>query len=229
MLKWPGHSWVLEKKSQANVSGRGTVIIGIDFDNTIAAYDDLIYEIATERALIGDEIVVSKRHIRDAIRLLPLGEIEWQRIQGMIYGPLLHRASLFEGVYQFLERCCQARYRVHIVSHKSRYAPYDRTQTDLRQAAVEWMRDKELFDTSQTGISRDSVFFASTRAAKVDRIRELGCTHFVDDLEETFLEPGFPSSVMRILFSPTDSASVVDGLYVANNWAQVTHMIFSGR
>ena len=33
-----------------------------------------------------------------------------------------------------------------------------------------------------------------------ERIRALGCTHFIDDLEEVFLEPSFPSDVHKILF-----------------------------
>ncbi|MBI3723314.1 aminoglycoside phosphotransferase family protein, partial [bacterium] len=43
------------------------------------------------------------------------------------------------------------------------------------------------------------IFFEDTRAAKIARIRAVGCTHFVDDLEEVFLEADFPEHVERHL------------------------------
>jgi len=51
------------------------------------------------------------------------------------------------------------------------------------------------------GLSRSDVFWELTRAAKLGRIAERGCTHFIDDLPEVLSEPAFPK-VERILFDP---------------------------
>ena len=67
------------------------------------------------------------------------------------------------------------------------------TKTNLRTAALEWMQKNNLV------ISKDNIFFESTRQDKIKRIKELECTHFVDDLEETFEESSFPKKVKKIL------------------------------
>jgi hypothetical protein len=82
-----------------------------------------------------------------------------------------------------------------VVSHKTRHAPYDPTRTDLRAAALTWMRQKGLLRSGQGGIAPEHVFFEETRAAKIARITALRCSHFVDDLAEVFLEPAFPREV----------------------------------
>ena len=53
---------------------------------------------------------------------------------------------------------------------------------------------------NRLGLAEDRVFFEDTREAKVGRIGDARCTHFIDDLEEVFLTPGFPDDVRRILF-----------------------------
>ena len=59
-------------------------IIGIDFDNTIISYDNIMHKIALERDLINADVIKSKKHIRDSIRMLPEGEIHWQRLQASV-------------------------------------------------------------------------------------------------------------------------------------------------
>jgi len=177
-------------------------VLGIDFDNTIASYDDLLFRAAVDRGLIqagGDR---TKRAVRDRIRLRPDGEIEWQKLQALVYGPLMPGARPTDGVCAFIGWCRDAGIAVFIVSHKTRYANYDETGTDLRIAALEWMTAQRFFDEGGLGLSRDAVFFESTREDKIARIRSLGCSHFIDDLEEVFLEPSFPANVRRILYAP---------------------------
>ena len=59
--------------------------IGIDFDNTIITYDDVFRATALGRGLIKEDFAGrSKQAIRDHIRLLPDGEIAWQRLQGQV-------------------------------------------------------------------------------------------------------------------------------------------------
>jgi hypothetical protein len=175
--------------------------VGIDFDNTLVSYDALIHQIAVERKLIAPGADAGKRTVRDRIRLLPDGEVEWQKLQGLIYGPRMAQAQLMAGAADFINECRARTLPIYIVSHKTEFAGYDDTRTNLRDAALAWMTSQRFFEPAGLGFSRDQVFFEGTRDAKIARIRALGCTHFIDDLEEVFLEPSFPAGVHKFLFS----------------------------
>src|SRR5580658_9044333 len=96
-------------------------ICGIDFDNTIVTYDELLTRIARERGLLDAAGVQTKRNLRDRIRLLPDGEIEWQKCQALLYGQRIGEARLAVGVAAFLAECRERAMAVHIVSHKTEY------------------------------------------------------------------------------------------------------------
>ncbi|MDP1571568.1 MAG: hypothetical protein Q8L86_16360 [Vicinamibacterales bacterium] len=203
-----------------------TPVVGLDFDNTIVTYDALIHRTARERGLIAPGTDINKRVVRDEIRRLPDGDIEWQKVQGLVYGPLMGAAQLIDGVDAFIRRCRAEDLRVFIVSHKTPYAGYDDTRTNLREAALGWMEAQGFFDPAGLGFRRDHVFFESTREAKVARIRELGCTLFVDDLEEVFAEPSFPSDVTKILLTPEPSGGDADGTVALPDWQAIHDHVF---
>jgi hypothetical protein len=99
-----------------------------------------------------------------------------------------------------------------VISHKTQYASTDRDKKhDLRQKAMEWMEANQFFSEQGLGLKRDQVFFEETRSDKIARIRELGCTHFIDDLEETFAEPDFPR-IEKFLFAPLAPESLPEGV-----------------
>jgi hypothetical protein len=177
-----------------------TPVVGIDFDNTLVSYDALIHQIAVERGLIHAGSESGKRSVRDQIRLLPDGEIEWQKVQGLIYGPRMADAQLMSGAADFIRKCRAHAWPLYVVSHKTEFSGYDDTRTNLREAALAWMASQRFFDRDGLGFSKDQVFFEGTREAKIVRIKSLGCTHFIDDLEEVFLEPTFPEGVQKFLF-----------------------------
>ena len=185
--------------------------VGIDFDNTLIDYDRVFLKTARQRGLIDPSFQGSKREVRDAIRLLPDGELSWQRLQGYVYGAGIDGAVLFPGAGEFLRRCRELRRDVVIVSHKTRYGHLDPMRVDLRQAALDWMEAQGFFRPDGIGLTRQQVFFEETRAAKLARIAALECTHFIDDLEEVFTDPDFPAGVRRILFADasTGCAAVV--------------------
>ena len=90
---------------------------------------------------------------------------------------------------------------MHIVSHKTEYANFGEANVNLREAATAWLERHGFFEDTQLGLCRTNVFFESTRAEKINRIGALRATHFVDDLEETFLEASFPLGVEKILIA----------------------------
>ena len=70
----------------------------------------------------------------------------------------------------------------------------------LREVALKWMEGKGFFDEKQFALARDRIFFESTRDKKIERIKSLSCTHFIDDLAEVFLHQNFPDQVEKILY-----------------------------
>jgi len=182
---------------------RGGAIVGVDFDNTIICYDHLIRDIALRRGLIDAAVAPGKTALRDAIRLLPDGENTWQKIQAEIYGPGIEGAELMAGVADFFRRCRTRGITLHVISHKTEYATFDSTETNLREAALRWMESRRLFSESSGGLDRLQVHFAATREEKIARVKALKCSHFIDDLIEIFEHREFPGGVEKLLFDPS--------------------------
>ena len=177
--------------------------IGLDFDNTLADYDALFAALAVEQGVLDALPRGGKREVRDLVRATA-GELAWRRLQAHAYGPHMSGARIMAGADKFLTTCKKLGLEVCIVSHKSRRAADESVTDDLREAAMDWMRAQGFF--ARFGLSDTRVHFEDTREAKVRRIASLGCAAFVDDLEEVFLTPGFPSGVRRILFDPAGHA-----------------------
>lgn len=202
-------------------------VIGIDFDNTIINYDALLYRLAVERQFIHPTAHCGKKHIRDRIRALPDGEIEWQRLQAIMYGPAIGEAVLADGVTGFIRRCRQQGHPVYIVSHKTAFSNLGASRVNFREAADHWMRDQGFFRPDGLGLSQNDVHYEATREEKVGRIAALGCTHFIDDLEETFLERMFPTNVSKILYNPHGEPVAVRDAQVCGDWDQIGACVLS--
>ena len=175
--------------------------IGIDFDNTIARYDNLFKEIALLECFIDKGWTGSgKRELRNYLLELPDGKITWMKLQGLIYGKYMHRAELMPGVANFLLQCKLRNYPVFIVSHKTEFGHFDPEKILLRKEAMKWMQIKRFFDSQNFGINKHNIHFANTRDEKVEKIAQLNCTFFIDDLPEVFRYPLFPNKTKKILF-----------------------------
>ena len=204
--------------------------IGVDLDNTIVSYDSLLHTAARESGLITNEIEATKIQVRAAVRSLVNGEIHWQRLQGLVYGPKMADASLIHGVKEFFQHCKKLEIPTFVVSHKTEYAPYDESETNLRDEALAWMSTHGLLQYESTGLSEKSIHFESSRHQKLMRISELRCTHFIDDLEETFIENSFPQQVKKILFSPNNVGLSQElsgrGVTALNSWDEIKDYFF---
>jgi len=200
------------------------MILGIDFDNTLANYDNVFYATALESSLIPLDTEKNKKDIRDKIRQLPDGEIKWQKLQAYIYGKGMKDSQVFEGVERFFKACREREINVSIISHKTEFAPVGEDGVNLRDTAIDWMRQKRFFDHDGFGLQPEWVYFESTRREKIDRIKQLECTHFVDDLEETFLEATFPDHVEKILYSK--GRADLKGVTVCNTWKEIYDYFF---
>jgi hypothetical protein len=172
--------------------------IGIDFDNTIALYDSLIYRIALELGIIECTLPKEKKAIRDYIRKIH-GNDKWTVLQSIIYGKRMSEAQVADGFTDFLDYCNHMNFSIYIVSHKTQY-PAMGDQYDLRESARQWI-EENILPYSQKRLSFKQVFFENTMKDKCERIQALGCHYFIDDLEEVFMSQHFPIDTHKILYS----------------------------
>ena len=187
------------------------IFLGVDFDNTIVSYDELMYERSVSQGWIAAGFKKSKKDIRDFIRGLPDGEIKWQHLQRFAYVEGIKKAGLIAGVKEVFLWCRKYGIKTAIVSHKTEYASLDSAKkSNLREAAMGWMMKQDFFKEEDLGLSVKDIFFEHTREAKIERIKRLRCTHFIDDLEETFLAPTFPLNVARLLYQKNEGRRTRD-------------------
>lgn len=199
--------------------------IGVDFDNTIADYDDVFLLAAKREGLVDKGFVGGKQTVRESIRALEKGEERWMRLQGRVYGAFMDQARLIDGFPEFLRAARRADAEVRIISHKTRFGHFDEERVDLRDAARRWMREQGVIGAD--GVAEDRVFFAATRSEKIAEIGRAGCAVFVDDLEEVFREPEFPRAVRRFLLSRRDEPLPTGPFTAYQNWDAIRNAIFS--
>ena len=180
-------------------------ILGVDFDNTLACYDRAFHQVGVAVGLIGEGPVLTKQQVK--ARLHDDSRFEdWTRLQGLVYGPEIGRATPFEGALETLSELQRQGWKVYIVSHKTRY-PVIGDRHDLHAAAGGWL-------AAQGFTAMDGIYFEQTLEGKIARIASLGCQAFVDDLAEVLADPQFPS-IRKLLFQPSGPPS---GL---RSWSQV--------
>ena len=192
--------------------------IGLDFDNTIACYNDVFSSEAKIKGLVNKDWEGSKQDLKLLLDSQEDGQTTWQTMQGKVYGPSMQKATLFPGVARFLLRCKLNGHTVFIVSHKTKYGHFDKTKTLLREASLKWMDSQGFFKDALFGINRKNIFFANTQSEKVLKIKSLNLDVFVDDLEEIFLHHDFPE-IKKILFSR--SSSIQSSIELFNNWTDI--------
>lgn len=173
--------------------------IGLDFDNTIVSYDALFYKVACEKKLISPDHFLNKLLLRDYLRKTGR-ELQWTEMQGEVYGIRMNEAQAFPGVIDFIVKSKEVGHTLTIISHKTRY-PFIGPKYDLQAAANEWihqnltLKNNPLFEPNQ-------IFFEATKEMKINRIEELDCNIFIDDLPEILLAENFYKNAKRILFDP---------------------------
>jgi hypothetical protein len=176
-----------------------TLRIGIDFDNTIVDYRPVFLSAARALGLVDASFAArDKTEIRDHLRALPDGESRWQELQAHVYGVAIDAAPAYPGFERFIAEARRRGATLAIVSHKSRFAAAAPGGADMRVAAQRWLEAQGFVGV--TGVSQDDVFFETTRNEKLDRVRDLELTHFIDDLADVLADPGFPAATQAVHF-----------------------------
>jgi len=200
--------------------------IGIDFDNTIAHYDSLFKKVAISEGLINEiQSIKNKADVRNYLIKQKDGHTSWMKLQGLVYGRHMHFARLMPGVANFFLSCKMLNHRIFIVSHKTEFGHLDKQRISLRKEALKWMEMKRFFDPELFGLKKEDVFFANTREEKVDKIEELNCEFFIDDLPEVFEETHFPLNTKKILFGRYNNSKHPEDIFGSKSWRTISEMI----
>lgn len=200
--------------------------VGIDFDNTLISYDDIFLQAAIDRALLPRGFGGDKIAVRDSIRSKD-GDLQWTKLQAEVYGQRIADAKMIEGARDFVRACRKHAAQVFVISHKTRFAAADPNGADLHAAALSWMEHNNFFKMEGLGFELSDIFFEPTREEKCRRVAELGCSHFVDDLEEVFREPGFPRGVERLLLYRGKNAPPHGPFIPFASWGAITNALFN--
>jgi hypothetical protein len=197
------------------------MLIGFDFDNTIACYERAIIRLADETFTLPDKVPRTKIGLRNYLRQKNR-EPDWTAFQGALYGPGMRYAEPFEGAIETMTQLRANGYKMAIVSHRSR-TPYAGPQYDLHRAARNWVATY----LEKHGLFTDGqVYFLETREAKVATISRLSCDLFLDDLPEVLDAPDFPLDTMGILFNPVaDDTQRVDNRTTISQWRQLPNLL----
>ena len=93
--------------------------IGIDLDNTIINYAEVLKSVAQSLNIIDKSWSGSKEELKLFLKTKEHGRYLWERVQGLAYGKFIFEASLFPGVFRFLWLCKKRQIEVHVISHKT--------------------------------------------------------------------------------------------------------------
>ena len=199
------------------------MILGLDFDNTLICYDELFYQVALDKDLIPSDLSKTKNTVRDYLRQVGK-EDDWILLQGEVYGSRILEATAFEGMQETLKKIAAQSERMFLISHKTR-TPYMGRQYDLHQAARGWLDGHAFFDVEGLGWHENQVFFELTKEEKVQRIVQLGCTHYIDDLPEILRL--LPDTVQKILFAPHKQEPIPKEWERLDEWSLLPELLFS--
>jgi hypothetical protein len=205
------------------------MIVGLDLDNTIVCYDDIFHRESRRRQLIPESLLLPKEMIRDYLHSQGNPDL-WAELQGYVYGPGMIYAQPFAGVMDFLCLCREKHIKTVIISHKTEF-PYRGEQYSLHESARRWLNENGLFKTELTGLSDSDLFFLSDLRLKAEKVREVGCTHFIDDLPKFLADASLPVSLKRILFDPNNIHCDVAyaGVQRVSTWAAISQLIIGNE
>ena len=191
------------------------MLIGIDFDNTIACYDKVFQEVAKNQKIVNKNWIGNKTDLKKLILKSKKGKELWMKIQGMVYGQYMKNAEIMDGFVNFLKVTKLLDVDVCIISHKTKYGHFDKNKIDLRKEALKWIKKNKILDANK-------VYFANTREEKISLINDLKCDIFIDDLIEVLDHDNLNKNIKKIHLSSRNSSKIIN----FSNWHDIKKNIF---
>ena len=177
------------------------------------------FEIALNNGIIEKDIPKNKISVRNYLRKINKDYL-FTELQAQVYGPLIEKAEIFEGVSETL-KFLSKKHRLFIVSHKTKY-PYAGEKYELRSYANIWLKKHGLhFSDINSPIS--NIFYEDTIDKKVERIKSLQCSCFIDDLPSVLKL--LPREVIGILFNPSQNSISEDKELTFNHWFNLNKLL----
>lgn len=200
------------------------MIVGLDFDNTIVSYEKAIARLIEAKDLMLDPISSTKNDLKRYF-IESGNESGWTELQGELYGPFMRYAEPFVGALESMEDMLRSGNTLVVVSHRSRF-PYMGEKYDLHDAARQWLKRWMGSKKDRLGRSLISeVYFLEEKDMKLQKIREIGCDIFLDDLVSILRDPDFPRETRRALFDP-NGQSCEDGQYSrVGSWDEFAQLV----
>ena len=170
------------------------MIFGFDFDNTIINYDSTFYITALNRKLINKKTKRNKESIKK-ILIKKRGIKEWIKLQSSVYSQEINKAKPNNKLIAVLKLLKKKKIKFYIVSHKTKF-PYFGKKIDLHKISKNWL-DKNIFNRKNK-IEKCKCYFETSIKKKIERIKKLKISHFVDDLQEII--DLLPSNIVGVLY-----------------------------
>lgn len=194
--------------------------IGIDLDNTIVVYNDLILDICYEKGIKIPQNLFTKEAISDFLKATGRNK-EWTDIQALIYGPEMYRAKLAPGFSEFSTLVIKTNSKLALISNRSYYAAHDTEEKyNLHTCAKNWI-DKNLPSTFE------SINFESCKGNKIRLASASNFDYFIDDLDE--MVSGINVKIECIKINNQASMSQIknkESQNVGLNWFGIAEKIF---
>lgn len=172
---------------------------GFDLDNTLIDYSSAVKEFCKMNSLPPCNDIGM---LKAMLRKFGNSDYDWQLAQSWLYTSGLEFAQPGVGSIDLISYLSKEGYQLYVVSHKTSHTPKFCGQIPLHDLAINWIRKSGLSDYFQ---DQQRIYFEPTRESKVRIIRNLSLDYFVDDLEEVFEEPNFPSHTKKFLIHKSES------------------------
>lgn len=176
------------------------MIIGIDFDNTIADYTGVFHRVGVKLGWLPKEVGHTKEDVK-AYFINAGNEPKWTELQGIVYGKEINRARPYEGCLDALRQLKTKGHELVLISHKTRH-PIIGEKVDFHIAAANWLKCNKFIHSEDAPFSHNALFFNEQLDLKISKIAELNCDFFIDDLKKVLDHSAFPNNCKPIFFSP---------------------------
>lgn len=181
--------------------------IAIDLDNTLINYESMLPFAAREEGIPSS--ITSKDDIKNYLSLIEDGHNRWLKIQGKLYGELIHQIYPDNPFLLALQTLSQ-NHQLFLVSHKTRHSLCQRYL--LIEEADKWLNRYEMKSKFQ------EIHYFSTKEEKIDWINQQSFDVIIDDLQDILTKLQTP---IKIHFSRN-----IESPFIAlNRWPEIVSLL----